>query len=263
MLVVMTDLSLSVHQETQFISAHVGESISLRCLPVYGVVSWFHWYKVFPGQRPKRILTFYKFTSKLEFFDEFADDPRFSLDTEGITFHLKIGDVNFFDSATYYCANSFVERVQFAEGTTVSVVGSGINIPAVVQQMVSKSIQTKVTASLNCTVHTGSCEGENCFYWFQNPGERHQGLIYTKKERRKQHKKEGKTQTCYDNLSTQNLTLHHAGNRYCAVLSCGHILFKNRIELDFESKSLPDNHYKRNTYYPDFVKCVEDTVDAV
>lgn len=129
--------------------------------------------------------------------------------------------------------------------------------------MVSKSIQTKVTASLNCTVHTGSCEGENCFYWFQNPGERHQGLIYTKKERRKQRKKEGKTQTCYDNLSTQNLTLHHAGNRYCAVLSCGHILFKNRIELDFESKSLPDNHYKRNTYYPDFVKCVEDTVDAV
>uniref|UniRef100_A0A3P8W355 Uncharacterized LOC103391507 n=1 Tax=Cynoglossus semilaevis TaxID=244447 RepID=A0A3P8W355_CYNSE len=237
MLVVMTDLSLSVHQETQFISAHVGESISLRCLPVYGVVSWFHWYKVFPGQRPKRILTFYKFTSKLEFFDEFADDPRFSLDTEGITFHLKIGDVNFFDSATYYCANSFVERVQFAEGTTVSVVGSGINIPAVVPQMVSKSIQTKPGGSVNlsCTVHPGSCDGEHSVYWFLSSGEHQPGLLYTSGGRSDQCEKKPNTQThtCVYNLP---LNISNSGTYYCAVASCGHILFGKGTKVESQDE---------------------------
>ncbi|KAF3836868.1 hypothetical protein F7725_004332 [Dissostichus mawsoni] len=44
--------------------------------------------------------------------------------------------------------------------------------------------------------------------------------------------------TCVYNLPMENLNPSHAGTYFCAVASCGHILFGNGTKLDFEGKQI-------------------------
>ncbi|KAJ4949061.1 hypothetical protein JOQ06_020579 [Pogonophryne albipinna] len=71
-------------------------------------------------------------------------------------------------------------------GTTISVTGSGLNIPASVHQSASEIIQSGDSVTLNCTVHTGSCDGEHSVYWFKN-SEDSPGLLYTRGGRNDQY----------------------------------------------------------------------------
>ncbi|KAJ4949164.1 hypothetical protein JOQ06_020682 [Pogonophryne albipinna] len=70
--------------------------------------------------------------------------------------------------------------------TTISVTGSGLNIPASVHQSASEIIQSGDSVTLNCTVHTGSCDGEHSVYWFKN-SEDSPGLLYTRGGRNDQY----------------------------------------------------------------------------
>ncbi|XP_041821337.1 uncharacterized protein LOC121626733 [Chelmon rostratus] len=210
------ELSSCVHQESGFVSAYVGDSLTLRCTYKRNVVAKYYWYKQTLGQKPKLISSFYLFDKRVSFLGECENNPRFSLDTETGKNHLKISDLRISDSATYYCACSFSASFEFAEGIIVSVKGSGVNIPALVHQSASDTIQPGGSETLNCTVHTGTCDEEHSVYWF----------------------KPNKTHTCVYNLPMKSLNLSHAGIYYCAVVSCGHILFGNRTKLDFEQDSL-------------------------
>ncbi|XP_029311207.1 signal-regulatory protein beta-2-like [Cottoperca gobio] len=227
-------------------SCNVGESITLSCICDYEHNTvMLYWYKQTLGQKPNLISTYiYRHANdKGMFEEEFNNDSRFSLDTENGKNHLKIKDLQISDSATYYCVRSDLYDLEFAEGTTVSVKGSGLNIPALVHRS-SDTIQTGDSVTLNCTVHTGSCDGEHSVYWFKNSEESHPGLIYTHGGRNDQceRKPNEQTHTCVYNLPMKSLTLSHAGTYYCAVASCGHILFGNGIKLDIEDEvNFPDS----------------------
>ena len=97
-------LSLSVHQESGFLSANVGDNVTLQCFYEGDVAAMFYWYKQTLGQKPQLISNFYKHDIKGTFNDEFKNDPRFTLDTENGKNHLMISNLRLSDSATYYCA---------------------------------------------------------------------------------------------------------------------------------------------------------------
>ncbi|XP_067436132.1 immunoglobulin kappa light chain-like [Thunnus thynnus] len=234
----MTDLkfSSSVRQDSGFISANVGDETTLQCF-YGGEVAKLYWYKQNSGQKIKLISTFYKYEVISTFHDEFKNNPRFALDTENNQNHLKITDLHISDSATYYCINSYLNKLEFLEGTTLNVKGSGLNIQALVHQSASESIQPGGSVTLNCTVHTGTCDdGEHSVYWFKNSEESHPGIIYTHGGRNDQCERNSNTQThtCVYNLPMTSLNLSHAGTYYCAVASCGQILFGNGTKLDIE-----------------------------
>ncbi|XP_044039120.1 uncharacterized protein LOC122869842 isoform X1 [Siniperca chuatsi] len=238
----MTNLSSSVRQESGFVSANVGDSVTLRCFyedDIEDVI--FYWYKQTLGQKPRLISTNDMSKKKAFFYDEFKNNPRFTLDIEKGKNHLKISDLHISDSATYYCASSFSVKFE-VEGTIVSVKGSGLNIQASVHQSASETIQPGGSVTLNCTVHTGTCDGEHSVYWFRNSEESHPGLIYTHGGKNDQCERKPNTQTytCFYNLPLKSLNLSHAGTYYCAVASCGHILFGNGTKLDikYEKDSL-------------------------
>ncbi|XP_044039125.1 uncharacterized protein LOC122869847 [Siniperca chuatsi] len=228
-------LSSSVHQESGFVSANVGDKVTLRCF-YDGDAARLYWYKQTLGQKPNLISTFYKYERNGSFHGEFKKNPRFTLDTENGKNHLKISDLNISDSATYYCASSYTFIFEFSEGITVSVKGSGLNIQASVHQSASETIQPGGSVTLNCTVHTGTCDGEHSVYWFRNSEESHPGLMYTHGGKNDQCERKPNTQThtCFYNLPLTSLNLSHAGTYYCAVASCGHILFGNGTKLDFK-----------------------------
>ncbi|XP_056224415.1 immunoglobulin kappa light chain-like isoform X2 [Seriola aureovittata] len=234
----MNDLSSSVRQESGFIATHVGRSIILQCFYDNDMVTRYYWYKQNLGEKPRLMATFYTYNKKDTFYDEYENNPRFTLDTENGKNHLRISDLRTSDSATYYCASSYSVAFEFGEGATVSVKGSGLNIQALVHQSGSDTIQPGGSVTLSCTVHTGTCDGEHSVYWFKDSEESHPGLIYTHGDRNDQceRKPETQTQTCVYNLPMQSLNLSHAGTYYCAVASCGHILFGNGTKLDFEDE---------------------------
>uniref|UniRef100_A0A8C9X3Z7 Ig-like domain-containing protein n=1 Tax=Sander lucioperca TaxID=283035 RepID=A0A8C9X3Z7_SANLU len=228
-------LSPSVRQETGFISAYIGDSVTLRCFYKDDVAAMFFWYKQTLGEKPRLISSFYKHDKNGTFIDELKNDPRFTLESKNGNYHLTISKLRISDSATYYCISIYAYQFQFTEGTTVDVKGSGLKIQATVHQSASESIQPGGSVTLNCTVHTGTCDGEHSVYWFKKSEESQPGLIYTHGDRNDQCERKPNTQT-HTCLPMKSLNISHAGTYYCAVASCGHILFGNGTKLEFEDK---------------------------
>uniref|UniRef100_A0A3Q3KTH8 Ig-like domain-containing protein n=1 Tax=Labrus bergylta TaxID=56723 RepID=A0A3Q3KTH8_9LABR len=204
--------SLSIHQERRFVSAEVGHTVTLKCFYEGEDSAWLYWYKQSLGQTPRLISTFYVYDTRITFQDEFNDKSRFTLNTKNKSNHLIILNLKVSDSATYYCACSYKYVLHFTEGTIVSVKDSGWNVPALVHQSASETIQPGGSVTLNCIVHTGTCDDSN-----------------------DQCEKNTKSDTCVYNLPMKNLNLSDAGTYYCAVASCGHILFGNGTKLDLEN----------------------------
>uniref|UniRef100_UPI0037E99037 uncharacterized protein n=1 Tax=Semicossyphus pulcher TaxID=241346 RepID=UPI0037E99037 len=231
--------SSSVHQESGFVSVKTGESLLLQCFYEGGIASRLYWYKHTLGQKPRIISTFFLFDRNGSFHGEFKSNPRFTLDTENSQNHLKITDLHISDSATYYCISSYLSAVDISETIYVNVRSSGLNVPVLVQQSASETVQPGGSVTLNCSVHTGTCDGEHSVYWFKNSEESHPGLIYTHGGRTDQCEREPNTETntCVYNLPMRSLNLSHAGTYYCAVVSCGQILFGNGTKLDLKDSS--------------------------
>ncbi|XP_003450453.1 uncharacterized protein LOC100709991 isoform X2 [Oreochromis niloticus] len=227
----------SVYQDKDFILADVGENVSLHCFYEGDDSAWILWYKQTLGQKPRLISTFYVYDEKITFHDEFQNNPRFKLDTENRRNNLKISDLNFNDSATYYCACSYRFVLTFAEGITVKVREAGLKNPALVHQSPSETIQPGGSVTLNCTVHTGTCYEEHSVYWFKETEASRPGLIYTYGGKNDYcgRKANPQADACVYNLPMKDLNLSHAGTYYCAVDSCGHIVFGNGTKLDFEN----------------------------
>ncbi|XP_059210879.1 uncharacterized protein LOC131989615 [Centropristis striata] len=226
--------SLYVRQDSGFYSADVGNNVTLKCF-YEGVAVMFYWYKQTLGQTPQLMSTFYKHQEIGTFRNEFMNNPRFTLNTGKGKNHLTISNLRISDAATYYCTACYADDFEFAEGATLDIKGSGLNVPALVHQSASETVQPGGSVTLNCTVHTG---GEHSVFWFKNSEETHPGLIYTHGGRNDQGERNTQTHSCVYNLPMKSLNLSHAATYYCAVATCGHILFGDeRKDLEHEVDS--------------------------
>ncbi|XP_074480078.1 uncharacterized protein LOC141760882 isoform X2 [Sebastes fasciatus] len=222
----------------RLVSVSIGENVTLECFYEDTVAVMFYWYKQAFGQKPQLVSKIYKHDKDATLTGEFKNDRRFEVEASTGKNHLKILYVQLSDSANYYCAISHSYKFEFMEGFLVSVQGSGLNVPALVQQSASETVQPGGSVTLNCTVHTGTCDGEHSVYWYRNSEESRPGLIYTHGGRNDQCEKKPNTQThtCVYNLPVDSLNQSHAGTYYCAVASCGHILFGDGTKLDFKDE---------------------------
>ncbi|XP_067379833.1 uncharacterized protein [Channa argus] len=223
--------SIYVKQGNSFYPASVGDTVILQCF-YEGKAVMFYWYKQPLGEKPRIMTSFIKRRTNVTFYDEFKNDSRFSLQTGNGKNHLTISDLRISDSATYYCVGCYVYDYQFTEGVVVSVKGSGLNIPTLVHQSVSGTIEPGGSVTLNCTAHTGTCDEEHNVYWFRDLREPHPGIIYTQGNRSDQCEKKPDTHTCVYNLPMNNVSKTEMSD--CAVASCGHILFGNKKLTDPE-----------------------------
>uniref|UniRef100_A0AAQ4QBI8 Ig-like domain-containing protein n=1 Tax=Gasterosteus aculeatus aculeatus TaxID=481459 RepID=A0AAQ4QBI8_GASAC len=189
------------NNNNSFASVDVGDRITLQCFYQNNVGSWLYWFKKMMEQQPKLISSFYTYNQNGTFHHEFNNNPRFTLDNEKGQNHLTIFDIKISESATYYCASSTSYMLTFAEGTVVRVQGSSSNIPTLIHHV----------------------------YWFKDSEESHPALIYTDGGSTDQCERKANTQThnCDYNLPMERLNPSHAVTYYCAVASCGHILFGN------------------------------------
>ncbi|XP_029523107.2 immunoglobulin alpha-2 heavy chain-like [Oncorhynchus nerka] len=224
----------AIQQECGLMSANVGDTMVLQCLYKGDMAMHFSWYKQPFREKPHLISTIYKYDKYATFYHEFKDNPRFSVQSSNGVNHLSISDIKSLDSATYYCGSAHSNVVEFGKGTILNVKGSESNSMSVLQQSVSESGDS---VTLNCTIHTETCAGGHSVYWFgHGSGESHPGIIYTHGDKSDQCEKSSEagspTQRCVYNHPKRNLSLSDDGTYYCAVASCGEILFGDGTKLD-------------------------------
>ncbi|XP_042184246.1 uncharacterized protein LOC112260994 isoform X2 [Oncorhynchus tshawytscha] len=237
-------LNKDVIQPDPVIVTQLGQSVSLTCFCRLDLMFRVSWFKQSVGQKPLLMASsYYLSKNRLHFTKDFNETKRLSVKRGIASFNLTISKTESGDSAIYYCGAMEVGQVTFGEGTFLIVEDSGSNSMSVLQQPLSESVQPGDSVTLNCTIHTETCAGEHSVYWFRHgSGESRPGIIYTHGDRSDQCEKSleagSPTQSCVYNLLKRNLSLSDAGTYYCAVASCGAILFGNGTQLDIEGGSV-------------------------
>uniref|UniRef100_A0A3B5Q3E5 Immunoglobulin kappa light chain-like n=1 Tax=Xiphophorus maculatus TaxID=8083 RepID=A0A3B5Q3E5_XIPMA len=231
--------------------ADFGDNVTLRCFYTSSA-SHLNWYKQVPGESLQIISTFYKHHAGSDtFHKQFKDNRRFSVHTEEGLYDLKISDVRDSDSALYYCGYTSISITKFDNGTFLLLKRKSTLIyKTFLHQPDSVSAQPGGSVTLNCTMLTGTVNGDHNVYWFRKNSEG-SGLgtiIYAQGDRRNQCEMNPNSQshTCVYNLPLENLNVSHAGTYYCAVAACGYILFGNGTKLDYKgSRSFSKHSFAR------------------
>uniref|UniRef100_A0A673VJM4 Ig-like domain-containing protein n=1 Tax=Salmo trutta TaxID=8032 RepID=A0A673VJM4_SALTR len=258
-------LNKDVIQPDPVIVTQLGQSVSLTCFSRSHFIR-VSWFKQTVGEKPLLMASSY-FHTKNSFYSnnfnkDFTETKRLSVKSGVDSCNLTISKTESGDSATYYCGAMVESELKFGEGTVLIVKGNiRCNSMSVLQQPLSESVQPGDSVILNCTINTETCAGEHSVYWFRHgSGEYHPGIIYTHGDRNDQCEKSPEAgHSCVYNLLKRNLSLSDAGTYYCAVSSCGDIVFGNGTKLDIDHK----NHKCLSPWRPSVYSGIYFLVDDV
>ncbi|CAN9501327.1 unnamed protein product [Ophioblennius macclurei] len=221
--------SWGIEQDTGVRSAAVGASVTLRCVCDTQVAMHFSWYRQHVGRQPELLSSFYKFDETSEAVHQPQKNPRFSVQKNGGGVNnLHISDVQLSDSATYYCGSSHTNVMEFGQGVFLSV--EEPNRQEIVQEPASHTIQSGDSVTFNCTVHSGMCDGEHKTYWFRHRS-RSGALVAEQSQCESVSAAGSPSKRCVYHLQKTNVSPSDAGTYYCAVASCGEIVFGRGSEL--------------------------------
>uniref|UniRef100_A0AAZ3PWR2 Ig-like domain-containing protein n=1 Tax=Oncorhynchus tshawytscha TaxID=74940 RepID=A0AAZ3PWR2_ONCTS len=212
------------------------ESVSLPCFfsETIDYFQWLYWYKQTAGQMPQVVATVEKRKSADFVLNGEFNDICFTMEKVKVGYLLIINNISRSDEAAYFCGIGTVYEMKFRNGTCLA---KRSQYQTVEQQPVSDPVHTEDYVTLQCTVLSETCTGEHSVYWFRaGSGESNPGVIYTPGNRsddcEKSPETPSPTQTCVYSLSKNNLSLSDAGTYYCAVATCGEILFGNGTNLN-------------------------------
>uniref|UniRef100_A0A8C9WPI7 Ig-like domain-containing protein n=1 Tax=Scleropages formosus TaxID=113540 RepID=A0A8C9WPI7_SCLFO len=222
--------STSVHSPA-LLEVHLGDNVTLECSfpeEETNYIHYMYWFKFIIGQTPQLIAASHKYTEEATLSENF-NSGRFKVKLGTGINHLIISRTESSDSAMYYCATRSDYTIQFGPGT----------FRTVVQQVVSDPVHPGDSVTLQCTVDSDTCAGEHSVYWFRHgSGESLPGLIYTHGNRSDECEKSPEagspTHSCVYSLPKRNLSRSDAGIYYCAVVTCGDILFGDGTQLEFQ-----------------------------
>ncbi|XP_029113340.1 uncharacterized protein LOC108928583 [Scleropages formosus] len=231
-------------QPSALLEVHLGDNVTLECSfpeEETNYIHYMYWFKFIIGQTPQLIAASHKYTEEATLSENF-NSGRFKVKLGTGINHLIISRTESSDSAMYYCATRSDYTIQFGPGTLLRIKGSKkqqSSSRTVVQQVVSDPVHPGDSVTLQCTVDSDTCAGEHSVYWFRHgSGESLPGLIYTHGNRSDECEKSPEagspTHSCVYSLPKRNLSRSDAGIYYCAVVTCGDILFGDGTQLEFQ-----------------------------
>lgn len=225
----VVDMTTGITQDSGVITAEVGQEVTLRCFCQDDTVTFLSWYQQRLGGKPLLISTRMKHSMKAIIYP--AYEERFEVFAQSVngTNHLIIKDPRLLDSATYFCGSLEFNAVEFGQGVFLHVKASLSNIQAVVQQPVLEPLRLGESVNLSCTIYAEKCAEEERLYWFRHGAA--QPVIMYHSAGQCIHESQTK-RNCTINLTIKSVNSSHAGMYYCALASCGEIVFGNGTKVE-------------------------------
>uniref|UniRef100_A0A4W6CDQ5 Ig-like domain-containing protein n=1 Tax=Lates calcarifer TaxID=8187 RepID=A0A4W6CDQ5_LATCA len=248
----MLTLVSTVNSLVPVITVHLGEPVTFTCvLPGTELSSrQLYWYKQSAGDTLKLIVTLWKST-KPEFTPEFSES-RLQVNDHRSFINLTIVKTIQEDEGMYHCA--IVEWIETKwSGTYLSVKGKcnlflqtfprTSNYTVVQSPTVSDPVRPGESVTLQCSVLSDkTCSGDHSVYWFRAGSDKsHPNIIYTDGNKSNECEKKPDAHSppkrCVYHFS-KNVSSSDSGTYYCAVATCGEIIFGDGTKLEIEGNCI-------------------------
>ncbi|XP_076581413.1 immunoglobulin kappa light chain-like isoform X2 [Chaetodon auriga] len=222
------DNTSSIIQDTGVKTAEVGQQVTLKCVCQGDAVTFFSWYQQTLGGKPLIISTRMRHNAEATINPPYKDRFQVKAQSQTGINHLIISNVNLLDTATYYCGILEFNTIEFGQGVFLNVKTSLSNIQTVVYQPAREAHRLGDSVNLRCTVYADKCAGEKSLYWFRH-GAAQPAIMYRTVG---QCMHESHVKNCTLNLTINSMNSSDAGTYYCALASCGEIVFGNGTRLE-------------------------------
>ncbi|XP_044219168.1 uncharacterized protein LOC122990112, partial [Thunnus albacares] len=209
-----------------------GANITFHC-PFSDNDKFFTWYKQPLGHMSQTVAS--GLTGKITVTEQFKS--RFTVTKEDAQYSLIIRNVTKEDEATYFCQKGTSFYPTFVNGTFLAVNDNNQQKSVYVKQSPeTASAQLGDVLTLQCsllskntTENTDQCPGVRSMYWFRaGSGGFHPGIVYTHRNR----SDKPVERSCVYSLSKTIQDSSDTGTYYCAVVTCGEILFGEGTKVD-------------------------------
>ncbi|XP_019217925.1 uncharacterized protein LOC100695534 isoform X2 [Oreochromis niloticus] len=211
-----------------------GENVTLTCArPASDYDATLYWIRIVSGSWPEFLGGTFAFD-----YVGVNKTPHITTKQEPGTFILEITEVNQSDTGLYYCIKVKLLAMTFLKGTFLRIKGLEPTINDTIQVFPSDYVHPGDPVTLQCSVLSNpenkTCPQNHSVFWFSVRSDKsHPNVIYTNENSDKCEKiqEASFTQKCVYSFS-KNVSSDDAGSYYCAVATCGQIIFGNGIRLD-------------------------------
>ncbi|XP_051810422.1 uncharacterized protein LOC127535765 [Acanthochromis polyacanthus] len=239
------------------IPVEISESTTLTCaLPDSRLSSTkVHWYKQRVGDDLKLIVILQESLTP-QFEPEFSNS-RYKVNNDENFSNLTILNTIQEDEGIYHCAA--IEWFGSSKWSGMFLIIKGDSQKTsdytVVQSTASHSVHPGESQTLQCSVFSDSdkktCSGDLSVFWFRPGSDKsHPDIIYTDGNRPDGCEKRSDTQKSCVYRSSKTFNSSDAGTYYCAVATCGQILFGNGTTLDNQGSSMWSQTVSAVTFLP-------------
>uniref|UniRef100_A0A3Q2FQP8 Ig-like domain-containing protein n=1 Tax=Cyprinodon variegatus TaxID=28743 RepID=A0A3Q2FQP8_CYPVA len=225
-------------------TVQLGEPVTLSCVLTeqFQVVTWVHWYKQSAGNTLKLIAMLRKST-KTAYGPGFSS-TRFTITNNGTQSTLFILSVIEQDEGMYHCAQMDWTQSVWT-GIYLSIKGNSQRTSSytiVQEQTVSDPTRPTSPKTLQCLVLT--CSGEPSVFWFRTRSDTsYPDIMYIDEKRNQNCEKPSDNQKkCGYNFS-KKVSSSEADTYYCAVATCGEIIFGNGTKVAKSNQGIVHHYY--------------------
>ncbi|XP_073342683.1 uncharacterized protein [Pagrus major] len=229
-------------------TVELGEPATFTCAFPNAQVSRrsIYWYKQSAGDVLKLIMNQQKSTQP-DYAPEFSES-RFEVNSDDHFSNLTILRTRREDEGMYHCA--IMEWIMKTEWS-----GTYLLLKGNTQRTSTYTVAQWPTASdpvrpgglktLQCSVlsdsETKTCPGDHSVFWFRVGSDKsHPNILYTDGNRRDECEDRSDTQKSCVYRFSKNVSSSDAGTYYCAVATCGEILFGNGAKVETERRVSPE-----------------------
>ncbi|XP_070692522.1 signal-regulatory protein beta-2-like [Pempheris klunzingeri] len=242
-LLLMFTVGRCTNDQDLVIETAVGQHVTLTCdrQKSSEASETLFWIRLVSGNMPEFLGGTFNFD-----YDGVNATPRIRAYQAPGTFLLNINKAELSDTGVYYCIKVAALKMTFLKGTFLRIKGPEPDITAIIQDFPSDPVHPGDFVTLQCSVLSDSeektCPEDYSVYWFRAASDgSHPSLIYTQRHSSDEcgSPDHHTSQKCVYSLS-KNISSSDAGTYYCAVASCGEILFGNGAKLDVEVLNMMD-----------------------
>uniref|UniRef100_A0A3Q4HPV7 Ig-like domain-containing protein n=1 Tax=Neolamprologus brichardi TaxID=32507 RepID=A0A3Q4HPV7_NEOBR len=228
-------LSLNSDAVVPVKTVQLGEPATITCaIPKELSSRGVHWYKQSFGGTLKLIVTVFKSTEPT-FGPEFTS-LKFDIGDDSASLTILKADQD--DEGIYHCANT--ERIGVEWSGMYLLRTSNYTVSQLLIE--SNPVRSGDTMTLQCSVFSDSdktCPGGLNILWFRTgSNQAHPNIIYTDTNRSNECEKSSAPQDRCVFQFSKNVSSSDAGTYYCAVATCGEILFGNGTKLELADDQL-------------------------